>query len=434
MKTLHENTQSSTRSADVTRRSFVAAGAAAAATVTAATTPAARAAMSLATPTVPGGTHEILVVVFLRGGMDGLTAVPPHAESELYTQRPGLAIPRPGQPNGAIDLDGFFGLAPAAGAFEPLYTAGDLSFVHAAGSTDPSRSHFNQQARMEAGRPNPIPGTLLTSGWLGRYLAGRPQQGTGPLRGMVLNNLLTLTMAGAPAVLPVSNPDRVVFPGSRSTAQLRRMLLEAVYDHAVAPLGTAGIRTLDSIDLLNSIDFSGYMPANGATYPTTSFGEKLKDAAALMKGYGDIEVIQVDAGGWDDHNNQGPINGQMAASLRDLSESLAAFWADLGALQQRVTVVAMSEFGRRVDQNGSAGTDHGRGGVISVLSGNTNGGQVHGQWPTLAPSALDNRALAVANDYRDILAEILVDRMGASNADIDRAFPGHTPSFLGLMR
>jgi len=374
-------------------------------------------------------TRDVLVVVFLRGGMDGLTAVAPYGDPGLYSARPTLAINPPGQANGALDLDGFFGLAPSCAALMPAYDRGDLAIVHATGSTDPSRSHFSAQRFMETATPN-MGQTSITDGWIGRHLQTISPIGAGDLRALAVQSHLPRSMAGGPGALPVNDPSNFDFPGEAALASALRGVIEDAYAEADEPLRGAASASLGAIDLLAGVNFDGYQPANGAVYPSGSFGEGLVATAAMIKADIGLECVELDIGGWDHHSAMGPVDGTLAGMLENLSGGLAALYADLTAELGRVTIVVMSEFGRRVAENGSAGTDHGHGGAMLVLGGNVNGGQVHTQWPGLDPGSLGNGDLPITIDYRDVLAEIIQLRLG--NSSLGDIFPEHTPQFPGI--
>ncbi len=376
------------------------------------------------------GTRDVLVQVSLRGGMDGLTACVPYGDGELYNARPGLAITPPGTTNGALDLDGFFGLPPTAAALKLPFDNGHLAIVHAAGSTDPTRSHFDATKALESGLPEQD-FNAATSGWLGRHLAATTGGVSGPLQALALGELMPIHLEGAPSALPVSNPAEFSFPGQPSSAAVRERVIRSMYSRAVEPLASASIRSFETIAILESIDFDGYTPANGASYPDTSFGQGMKQAAAMIKANIGLETISIDYGGWDHHNQLGPVDGVMAAMLFDFAAGLVAFYKDMRQQLGSVTLVALSEFGRRVAENGSAGLDHGHGNCMFVMGGSVAGGQVHATWPGLAPSALDHGDLAITTDYRDVLSEILVKRMGT--VDLAGVFPGHTPVFPGVI-
>lgn len=377
---------------------------------------------------IPTG-RDVLVNVFLRGGMDGLTTCVPYGDGDLYVHRPTLAIQPPGAPNGAVNLDGFFGLAPSASPLYEPYAAGHLAFVHAAGSPDPTRSHFDAMRFMETGAPGQAPGAV-DSGWLARHLLTVAPIGDGLLRGMAMDLMLPQTLAGAPATVPTADPDRLEFPGRASTTAARSAVVSGMYAEASEPLKSAAVSALVTIERLANIDFAGYSPANGAAYPDTTFGQALRSTACLIKNSTDIEVVSLDLGGWDHHNLEGPIEGAMAQLLDELSRGLLAFYRDMLASIGSLTVVVMSEFGRRVAENASLGADHGHGGCMLVMGGGIAGGQILTVWPGLAESQLDQGDLQITIDYRDILAEILARRLG--NTSLDVVFPGYTPTFRGI--
>ena len=374
--------------------------------------------------------RDVLVLVFLRGGMDGLTAVAPYGDPFLYSARPTLAINAPGQTNGALDLDGFFGLAPSCAPLLDVYQRGDLALVHAVGSTDPSRSHFSAMKFMETATPN-MGQTTITDGWMGRHLQSMAPLGGGELRGVAIQGTLPRSMVGGPGALPIKDPANFAFPGAPMLSGALRSVIETTYGSASEPLRGAASSSLGAIDLLAGVDFSNYQPANGAVYPAGAFGEALVSTATMIKADIGLECIELDISGWDHHAGMGPVNGILATKLADLSEGLAAFYSDLAAEMDKVTLVVMTEFGRRVAENGSAGTDHGHGGTMFVMGGNANGEQVFSQWPGLDPSGLGNGDLPITTDYRDVLAEILQLRMGSTSLDL--VFPQHTPQFPGVV-
>jgi len=375
------------------------------------------------------GGNDVFIQIFLRGAMDGLTTVVPYADGQLYNARPTLAIPPPGQTNGAIDLDGFFGLAPAAAALMTPFQAGDLAFVHASGSTDPTRSHFDAFAKMELGTPN-LPAGTITDGWIARYMHQVTAPGQGVLRGVGAGDLLPLSFAAAPKTLPIPDFENFAFPGNPGTRDARVDKLTQMYGEVGPPVGPAALNTFDSIDLMSTVDFAGYVPAGGARYPDTQLGTRMRNMAAAIKADIGIEVIHVDIGGWDLHAQMGPIFGVMAMMLNDLALSLEAFYLDMGAGMDGVTLCCLSEFGRRVEENSSQGTDHGHGNVMILMGGHIAGGQVHASWPGIAPEQLDDGDLAITIDYRDILGEILTRRLGAT--DLGAIFPQHTFTTHGV--
>ncbi|MEM8713748.1 MAG: DUF1501 domain-containing protein, partial [Planctomycetota bacterium] len=377
-----------------------------------------------------GLTRPTLVGVFLRGAIDGLSVVVPYGDADLYSHRPTLAVQPPGMTDGALDLDGFFGLNPNAGGILTPYQAGRLALVHACGSTDPTRSHFDAMRSMETGQPDD-PSGGVTSGWLARHLQSVSPAGTGPLRAVALDSLLPRVLAEAPSTLPIPDPGNFAFPGNPATASARESAIQAAYARTIPPLAPAAQASIDSIGLLNGIDFVGYVPANGAVYPASEFGQVMRNTAALIKADIGLEVAHHDYGGWDHHNNQGPITGTLANMLADLSASLEAFYLDMQGMEDRYVLYAKSEFGRRVAENGSAGTDHGSGGIMMVMGKGVQGGQVHGTWPTLDAAALDEGDVRVETDYRDVVAEILMNGLGGT--DLGHVFEGHMASPLGVV-
>lgn len=377
-------------------------------------------------------TRDVIISIFLRGASDGLTLCVPHGEDAYYNLRPTLAVPRPDSrdPNRAIDLDGFFGLPPAMTALLPAYQNGDLLIVHACGSTDPSRSHFDAQRFMEVGKPGDP--TLFT-GWLGRHLASiGPKTPGAVLRAVGIAFGLQRTLAGAPATLPIPDLDTFGLTGTGSTVAARRDALDDMYQLIGDPLRAAAATTQVTIDLLNQINFAGYVPGGGATYPDSSFGYALKTSAALIKADVGVEAIAIDKSGWDTHNNQGVFVGTMAMLMSDLAAGLAALHADLSSGNGRnVTVVVHSEFGRRPAENGSDGTDHGHGNVMMLMGPQIAGGRVLANWPGMAPGQLfENRDLEVTIDFRDVLAEIVKYRLG--NPALSYVFPDYTPTMRGV--
>ncbi len=376
-----------------------------------------------------GSGRDTLVQVFLRGAMDGLTTVVPHGDGDYYVNRPTLAIPPPGQVDGALDLDGFFGLAPAAAPLLTPYNNGHLAIVHASGSPDPTRSHFDGFIRMEFGDPL-LPPNSVTGGWLARYLIQMASLATGQLRGVMAGSILPLSFSGAPSTLPIPDFANFTFPGRAATAAQRVSLLGQAFAVVPAPVGTTALDTFASIDLISGIDFAGYVPSGGAQYPDTLLGTQFKHTACLIKADVGVEAITIDSGGWDLHASLGPIDGYMAALLDELTRCIEAFYLDLGSVNDRVTFVCLSEFGRRVAENSSLGTDHGHGNAMIVMGGGINGGQVLASWPGLAPGQLDEGDLAITIDYRDILGEILANRLGAT--DLTEIFPQHTFTTHGI--
>ncbi len=379
------------------------------------------------------GQKDVIVSIYLRGAADGLSLVPPYGDAGYYANRPNIAVPPPdsGQALKAYDLDGYFGLAPALGGLREAYAAGQLLFVHACGSTDSSRSHFDAQRFMEVGKPND---PTLSTGWLGRHLlTTAPSDPNALLRAVGISTGLPRTLVGGPLTLPVPDLDNFGLTGSGSTTTARMSALNSMYGGVADPLKAAGLNTVATINLLNTINFAGYVPAGGAAYPTGSLGVAMKSVAALVKAQVGVEAVAIDVGGWDTHANQGVLTGTMAGIMQSLGDSMGAFYKDMSAGSGPSTiVVAMSEFGRRVGENGSLGSDHGHGNVMMVMGPGAVGGRVLTQWPGLGAGQLyQNLDLQVTTDYRDVLAEICSKRLGTT--DLAAIFPGYTPSFKGVV-
>jgi len=361
-----------------------------------------------------------LIVVFQRGAADGLNIVVPFAEENYYRIRPTIAIPRPqrGNENTAVDLDGFFGLHPSLASLGPLFHDGQLAIVHAAGSPDTTRSHFDAQDFMESGTP----GVKSTEdGWLNRAVQGMREEDASPFRAVALGPNLPLTLRGsAPAIaLADVKQFRVM---SQSTAVEGGF--EALYAQTVDKvLRGTGTETFEAIDMLRKADPSRFQPENGAEYPKSRVGQTLQQVAQLLKADIGMEVGFVDTGGWDNHVNEGGAQGQLANLLRDLGQGLAAFHQDLGDRMENVVVVTMSEFGRTAHENGNHGTDHGHANCMFVMGGPVKGGKVYGKWPGLGPGQLnEGRDLALTTDFRSVLGEVISGHLGSNN--LRSVFPG----------
>jgi uncharacterized protein (DUF1501 family) len=393
-------------------------------------------------PKVAMSTHyasdrDIIVSIFLRGGADGLSIVAPFGDPAYYTSRPTINIPRPdsSDPNKGINLDGFFAFAAAMNGLVPAYTAKDLLVVHATGiQTNNSRSHFDAQRFMEVGKPAD---PALITGWLGRHLASMPPRTPGSLlRGIGIANGLQKTLVGAPQTLPIADPANYTIGGSATTSAARMSMLQTDYNAGDDTLlKSSALDAVNTVNLLKSVNIAGYAPKNGASYPNSSFGRALRSVAALITNDVGIEAAQVDIGGWDTHASQGATTGGMRNLMQDFSNSLGAFYADILALgNYNVTVVAISEFGRNVRENASQGTDHGRGSVMFAMGKGIAGGRVLTKnWQSLDRANLESgQDLKVGVDYRDILAEIVQNRL--ANPNLDVVFPTWKASMLGVTR
>lgn len=377
-----------------------------------------------------GRAKKQLVCIFMRGGVDALNVVVPHGDDNYYKERREIAVPAPGKDaNSVIRLDPMFGLNPGLSSLLPLYRAGQLGFVHAVGSPNLTRSHFDAQDLMESGTPLDA---FTRDGWLNRCLANeRADAVVSAFRSVAVGRSLPRALYGSQAALAIDDVESFGLraPGGvreRLQAGFRSMYGGAGGDEAAS----AGLAAMTTVDLVREKTAGKYVPENGAEYPKA--GRPLMNVARLLKADLGVEVAWVDAGGWDTHANQGAGAGQLAGRLKDLGDSLAAFHKDLGQRMRDVVVVTMSEFGRTVRQNGTGGTDHGHGGIMLVMGGKLLGGHVFGDWPGLAlDKRHEGRDLAVTTDYRSVLAEVLTHHLGL--ADLTRVFPG-LPSNSALKR
>jgi uncharacterized protein (DUF1501 family) len=363
-----------------------------------------------------------LVVLFQRGAADGLNIVVPFGEPNYYRIRPTIAIPAPsrGGNDAAIDLDGFFGVHPSLAPLAQLFHNGQLAIVHAAGSPDTTRSHFDAQDYMESGTP----GVKATEdGWLNRTMQTMPEQDATPFRAVAMGANLPRTLLGsAPAVaLPDVKQFQVM---AVAGSQMVQGGFEAMYAQTVdQALRGTGNETFEAIDMLKKANPSQYQPENGAEYPKSRYGQSIQQVAQLLKANIGLEVAFLDTGGWDNHVNEGGVQGQLSNLLRDLGQGLDAFHKDMGDRMDDVVVVTMSEFGRTAHENGNRGTDHGHANCMLVMGGQVKGGKVYGKWPGLAPEQLnEGRDLALTTDFRSVLGEVISTHLGAK--DLNTVFPG----------
>jgi uncharacterized protein (DUF1501 family) len=320
-----------------------------------------------------------------------------------------------------IDLDGFFGLHPAMAAFKPLWQQKHLAIVHAAGSPDNTRSHFDAQDYMESGTP----GVKSTEdGWLNRALAGVAEPDASPFRAVAMGGFLPRTLTGPVPAVAMSDI-RAFGVGGGQTAS---STFEAMYAQSVdAVLHGTGNETFEAVKMLRAADPAKYTPAPGANYPRGRFADSLRQVAQLVKANLGVEVAFADIGGWDHHVNEGSLQGQIANITGEFSQSIAALWTDLGDLAEETVIVTMSEFGRTARENGNRGTDHGHANVMFVLGGAVKGGKVYGRWPGLEPEQLyDGRDLALTTDFRRVLGEAVYRHLG--NHELAKVFPGFEKS------
>jgi uncharacterized protein (DUF1501 family) len=384
----------------------------------------------------PTSGKKQLVVLFQRGAADGLNIVVPFAEPNYYRMRPTIAIPAPkrGAAETTLDLDGFFGLHPGMAPLVPLFQNNRLAIVHAAGSPDPTRSHFDAQDYMESGTP----GVKATEdGWLDRAIGTVPEENASPFRAVAMGPNLPRMLQGSTGAIAI--PDLRQFkvqPQSAAMASVAQGGFEAMYaqtvDHA---LHGTGAETFEAIDMLRKIDTTKYPPENGADYPKSPVGQRLQQIGVMIKANIGAEVLFLDCGGWDNHVNEGATQGQLANLLKDLGQSLAAFHQDMGNRMADIVVITMSEFGRTAKENGNRGTDHGHANCMFVMGGDVKGGRVYGKWPGLADHQLnEGRDLALTTDFRSVVGEVLVKHLGVK--DLAPVFPGfdnNARKFPGLV-
>jgi uncharacterized protein (DUF1501 family) len=370
------------------------------------------------------GRGKALVVVFQRGGMDGLNVVIPFKDRAYYALRPTIAVKEPATgEERAIDLDGYFALHPALMPLKTIYDKGQLAIVHAAGSPDNSRSHFDSQDYMELGTPG-IKST--PDGWLNRYLSEKPVFGS-PFRGVAVSPQMPRTLAGSAPALSMSSIEEFRLRNAAMGG-----VLEKLYTNSADPLFRQGGKSLfGAMAKLRAIESK--LPPSTGSYPMGRLGNGLKQIARLIKADVGLEVAFTEIEGWDTHVAEGGATGQLANRLKELGEALASFHQDLGDRLEDVVVVTMSEFGRTARENGNRGTDHGHANVMFVLGGSVRGGKVYGRWPGLAPEVLyEGRDLDLTTDYRAVSGEVLARHLG--QRDLSKIFPGfRAPGSLGLV-
>lgn len=374
---------------------------------------------------------KILVCIFQRGAMDGLMAVTPFTDEFLKAARPTIFM-EAGNGKPLIDLDGRFGLHPGFKSFEPLFREKRLAIVHGMGSPNNTRSHFDAQDFMESGTPF-NKGT--NSGWLNRAVGLLGHDAT-PLRAVSVTSSLPRSLYGDNPALAINNLQdfTIQMRGNSKAASMVSKSFEDLYDEASSSLlKETGKESFDAIKMLQKSNTKNYQPANGAVYPNSALGNSLKQIAQLIKMDVGLEVAFAEHGGWDTHFNQGTDQGVFARNATDLSNSITAFWTDLGQLQDDVTIMSMTEFGRTVKQNGTNGTDHGRGSCNFIIGNNVNGSKVHG---IVKPLSIDNledgRDLAVTTDFRAVFSEVATQHLNiTANATL---FPDWKGNTIGVMK
>ena len=367
--------------------------------------------------------QKILITIFQRGAVDGLNMFVPFGEPDYYAARPSLAIAKPGaDANTAVDLDGFFGMHPRMRPLKPLWESGRLAVVHACGSHEDTRSHFDAQDYMESATP----GVKSTpDGWMNRYLHAKEHQKATPFRAVALAQQLPRALQGTAPALAIGQISQFGIRAGQSTEMVQSSF-EAEYAAAAGSvLHSTGREAFDAVKMMKKANPSQYAPSNGAEYPRSPFGEALKQIAQLVKSDVGLEIAFAESGNWDHHANEGSATGILANRLDDLARGIAALARDLGDRMADVVVMTMSEFGRAVAENGTRGTDHGHGNAMMILGGGVRGGKVYGKWPGLGREQRhDGRDLAITTDFRAVFNEVVRGHLGLT--DTSRVFPGFT--------
>ncbi len=359
----------------------------------------------------------VLLCVFLRGAADGLNLVVPHADAEYYALRPSIAVPRPGEAGGALDLDGRFGLHPKLEPLKAAYDAGELALVHAVGSPHPTRSHFEAQDYMTTGA---VGDRTVAQGWLARYLTTKPAGSSSLLRAVALSQRPPLALRGYPDAIVTPRLKDFRFQASEALSPVLSKGFARLYRaDSQSPAERAGQRALEASQLVQR--------ALSKQKSSGKYGrdvQEFSEVARLIKADVGLQTAWIDLSGWDTHRQQGQSDsGELPRQLDRLARALSALRADLGPLLERVVIVVMSEFGRTARENGTRGTDHGHGGAMLVLGGKIKGGRVLGRFPGLALDQLyEGRDLAVTSDFRDVLSEVCESHLGV--ADTSALFQG----------
>jgi len=384
------------------------------------------------------GRPKVLIAVFQRGAVDGLSMIVPHGDPDYYGSRGSIAIarPTPGAAESTVDLDGFFGLHPSLSPLKPLWDERRLAIVHACGSPDITRSHFDAQDYMESGTP----GVKSTAdGWLARGLAAVPApEPASPFRAVALGPQLPRILrgdVGAVALNSLSDFDVKEGAAMMAAGGGTRKGFESMYEQGVRDLlyGT-GRETFEAVKMLKTAAPQRLAPANGAVYPRGRFGDSLRQIAQLIRANVGVEVAFADVGGWDTHAGQGNERGQLAARLKEFAEGLAALDRDLGPRMSDVVVLTMSEFGRTVRENGNRGTDHGHATAMLAIGGPVKGGRVYGRWPGLRRDQLyEGRDLAVTTDFRSLFTEVATRHLGAPAAPLFPGFAAKSGALPGVL-
>ena len=379
--------------------------------------------------------RKVLICIFQRGAVDGLNMVVPYGDGEYYKLRNSIAVKQPRETDGALDLDGYFGLHPSLKPFEALWKNKQLAIVHSAGSPDNTRSHFDAQDYMESATPG-NKGTR--DGWLSRVLQTSAGKNDSAFRAVSMTQQTPRAFLGRYPTIAMTNLADFSIKAGVYTKSVQGGF-EGIYEqNSKDSLGETGKETFEAVNFLKQANPAQFQPENGAVYPNTQFGRSLKQIAQLIKANVGLEIAFTDTGNeirWDTHANQGGARGQLANFFRDFGASIAALAADLGKRMDDVVILTMSEFGRTARQNGTGGTDHGHGNAMFVIGNSVKGGKVYGDWKGLKPEQLnEGRDLAVTTDFRDVFGEIAVKHLG--NKSLDKIFPNYqaeAKKFKGLL-
>jgi uncharacterized protein (DUF1501 family) len=375
---------------------------------------------------------KLLIAIFQRGAVDGLNVVLPYGERDYYRRRPSIAIPRPGDgADAALDLDGFFAFHPRLAPLLPLYRDGTLAVVHACGSPDSTRSHFDAQDYMESATP----GVKSTDdGWLNRTLRAERTADSSPFRAVALAPTLPRSLQGSAPALAIGQIGQFGIHDGASGAMLGASFEQQYAAAADAVLQGTGRDAFEAVKLMKQANPTRYQPANGARYPSSAFGQALKQIAQLAKSDVGLEIAFAETGQWDHHVNEGSTQGLLAARLDDFGRGLAALVTDLGERMSDTVIMTMSEFGRAVSENGNRGTDHGHATAMLVMGGAVKGGRVYGRWPGLRREQLhEGRDLAVTTDFRALFTEVAVRHLGAPAEPLFPGFTAPPGSLPGLL-
>ena len=367
------------------------------------------------------GDENILIVVFLGGGADGLNIIAPMGDGNYFDLRPTLALQEPNTGEGSsLDLDGFFAMHPTMTKLHQRFVNGDLAVVHATGLTSDSHSHFTSQDLMQRGIVLEE-AVSQNQGWINRHLTALNNQAS-VFQAVGIGSTLPRSLIGEFPALSMSSVEDFGLNANSIVGPVLENSFKAIYDQA-SLLDVEAQKALSAMSELREADPGQYQPQNGAVYPQTQFGQNFMEVGQLIRADLGMTTASLVIHGWDHHDN---IEAVLPGILTELSDTLDAFATDMGVDMERITVVTMSEFGRRAYENGSAGFDHGHGGFMLAMGGGVLGGQVYGQWPGLAAENLVYTGdLDITTDYRTVLAELLSKRFGQN--DFSAVFPDWLP-------